>query len=385
MEIYLDHASTTKPSDSVVSHVTEALSSLYGNPSSLHRKGMQVEKEIKNVKNLLAKSLKCNERELVFTSGGTEANNLAIKGVLGERKGRIITSAIEHPSVKTTIEYFGKNGCDVITLGVDSKGHISLEALNESLTPDTLLVSIMHVNNEIGSIQPIKEIGEMIELYNKTHRTSIKFHVDAVQSFGKFPLLLNTLKVDLMTFSGHKINALKGTGVLYIKNGVEIKPLVYGGQQEQGIRPGTENTLGILALGCAFQEKILSMQSNLEQVKLLKDTMLKYFESYDFIKVNGALDSPYVLNISIMGTKGEVMLHSLEMKEIYVSTGSACSSKKKNQSHVLKALGLDDVTIEGAIRLSFGTSLSEEEVIKAAQTIVEIGLELRKIMGKRGK
>lgn len=385
MEIYLDHASTTKPSEAVVQKMSDMLLTFYGNPSSLHRKGMHVEKEIKNVRSLLAKGLKCHEREIVFTSGGTEANNLAIQGIIREKKGRIITSAIEHPSVKSTIESMGKNGCDVVILPVDPHGHVSVEALKASLTEDTLLVSIMHVNNEIGSIQPINEIGEAIDAFNKAHRTSIRFHVDAVQSFGKYPIALSALKVDLMTFSGHKINGLKGTGVLYIKTGVDVKPLVFGGQQEQGIRPGTENTLGIMALGCAFEEKVQNMDMNFENATMLKQMMLSRFEGHDFIVVNGSLDSPYVLNISVMGTKGEVMLHSLEMKEIYVSTGSACSSKKKNQSHVLKALGLDDVAIEGAIRLSFGESLTEEQVMEAAQSIIDLGIELRKIMGKRGK
>lgn len=384
MEIYLDHASTTPLSESVIEAVTSSMVSCYGNPSSLHRMGMKAEKEVKKAKEGVAKLIKCSEREVVFTSGGTEANNLAIKGLIGNRKGRIITSAIEHPSVLGPIEFLESKGCEVIYIPVNSQGIVEAGEVLKALTPDTLLVSIMHVNNEVGSIQPIEDIAKGIKKYNLKNNTDIKCHVDAIQSFGKIPLDMSVTPIDLLSFSGHKINGLKGTGGLFVRGKIDLKPLLHGGQQENAIRPGTENVLGLIALSKAIEEKASQMEKRFHEVETFRNVMIERFSAYDFFKINGE-GSPYILNVSIIGTKGEVMLHSLEMDSIYVSTGSACSSKKKNQSHVLKAMKLSDSEIDGAIRISFGLGLTEEEVIAAAETIIEKGIEIRSIINKKGK
>lgn len=384
MEIYLDHASTTPPSQLVMDSVNSSMLTCYGNPSSLHRMGMLAEKEIKKAKETVSKFIKCSEREIVFTSGGTESNNLAIKGIIGNRKGRIITSAIEHPSVLSTIEFLETKGCEVIYIPVNSQGLVDEMDIFNALTPDTLLVSIMHVNNEVGSIQPIDKIANIIKTYNRQNNKDIKFHVDAVQSFGKMPLDMSVTLVDLMSFSGHKINGLKGVGGLFIRGKVELKPLTHGGQQENSIRPGTENILGIVALSKAVEEKNLNMKILYHEMEKYRNIMIDRFRPHDFIKINGD-GSPYILNVSIVGTKGEVMLHSLEMERIYVSTGSACSSKKKNQSHVLKAMKLKDEEIDGAIRISFGSGLTEELVATAADVIIKKSHEIRSIINKKGR
>ncbi|MGX8795608.1 cysteine desulfurase family protein [Fusibacter sp. JL298sf-3] len=385
MEIYLDHASTTPVAESVHQFVASNLEDLYGNPSSLHRKGVAVEREVQKVRKFIARQLNCKEKQLIFTSGGTEANNLAIKGTIGSRKGRIIVSAVEHPSVRSTIDSYAANGYDTVVLPVDENGVVEVASVLEALTPETLLISVMHVNNEVGAIQPIGEIGAAVAAYNAAHGTSIRFHVDAVQSFGKMPIDVVNLQVDLMTFSAHKLNSFKGTGLLYVKEPAQLKPLFTGGQQEGGLRPGTENTLGILAFGKALGEKMPRMVEDAQHVAQLKQAMLDVFKAHAFITVNGSDGSPYILNVSILGAKGEVMLHSLEMAGIYVSTGSACSSKKRHYSHVLEAMGLDDAALDSAIRISFGRALTEAAVVEAAHTIVRTGEDLRKIMMKKGR
>lgn len=383
---YLDYAATTPPSDAVKLGVTQHLEANFGNPSSLHRLGVQAEKHIKESRRILSKALGVLEREIIFTSGGTEANNLALFGVINKfKKGRLITTKIEHPSVLKVFEYFEKKGFDVVYLPVNEEGVVEVERLIDALTRDTLLVSIMHVNNEIGTIQPIKAIGQVIHHFNQMEKTDIKFHVDAVQGFGKIELDVKSSHIDLMTISAHKINGLKGTGALYQSSETVLIPRLYGGQQENGLRPGTENVLGIIAFGIACEETFLKRKQLFETCLMLKERMVQHLGMVEGFKINGRSDSPYILNLTFPGIKAEVLLHTLEMNGVYVSTGSACSSKKKSHSHVLKAIGLKDLEIEGSIRLSFGEGLDEKCIDEAAVFIKEAAQTLKQVMGKRNR
>lgn len=384
MDIYLDHASTTPVDDAVLEHIQVLLSEDYGNPSSLHRKGLAAERHLKIARKQVANVLNVDEKTLVFTSGGTEANTLAIKGVLPRhKKGRLICSAIEHPSVLKNMEALVEEGYELIKIPVDSKGVIKLDALQQALSYETQLVSMMHVNNEVGSIQPLHEIAAMIKTFNDETNARVLFHVDAIQSFGKLDINPRDIGIDLLSISGHKINGLKGTGALYVKEGIKLTPLFYGGQQEFGKRPGTENIVGIVALGKAAELAQKYQACHYKHVKALKDEMVCTLSKVPYVHFNGTEGSPYILNVSFLGTKGEILLHSLEMEGIYVSTGAACSSKKKNQSHVLEAMGASDEVMDTAIRLSFGSSLESADVEKATAALMKISDELRMIIKKR--
>jgi len=380
VSIYLDHASTTPLSNEVKKIILESLEH-YGNPSSLHGLGLASERKIKQVKKRLSEIINGNENNIIFTSGGTEANNLAILGMARKRKtGKIITSVIEHPSVLASVEQLGKEGYEIRILEVNDKGIINLEQLASELTTDTLLVSIMMINNEIGSVQPIKAISEIIRNFNDQNGVKIKFHVDAVQAFGKIQIDVKQLGIDALSISSHKINGLKGCGALYLASQNQIKPLVYGGQQEFSIRPGTENLLGIIAFGEAMQNAQANLMENYTYVSELKNRFIEIIAADENIIINSPNDFPYILNISVLGVKGEVLLHSLEMKSVYVSTGAACSSKKKNQSHVLEALKLNENSLESAIRVSFGKENRIEDIETAAKWLLEISSSLRTIM-----
>lgn len=360
----------------------------FGNPSSLHKLGVSSEKYIKKSRSQIAKVLSVNEKEIFFTSGGTESNNFAIQGVLPRhKKGRIITTAFEHPSVLTCVEQMGKRGFEPYYLKIDSMGRIDLKAFEAALNIETVLVSIMHINNEIGSIQPIEAISQMIQQFNRLNGTKILLHVDAVQSFGKIKFSPKKMGIDLMSFSGHKINGLKGIGGLYVRDGITLTSLLYGGGQERGIRPGTENICGIYSLGEAAEQAFQNVEENYKFAEMLKSEMIQSLkEKCDDIEINGlndALTSPYILNVSFRGVKGEVLLHTLEMKGIFVSTGSACSSKKKSYSHVLQAMSLDDERMDGAIRISFSKLNTIEEVSTAADIISNEVRSLRKIIKRR--
>lgn len=383
MSIYLDYAATTpigiEVKEAMITHFDT-----FGNPSSLHHLGVIAEKQIKQARKQIADALGVQEREITFTSGGTESNNLAIQGLAVNRShARYITTQIEHPSVLSTFEWLEKNGADVIYLPVDEQGCVMLEALRSALSKETVLISIMAVNNETGAIQPIQEIGTIIQSFNRDHQAQIKFHVDAVQAFGKFPLMPEKFNVDAMSISAHKIGGPKGIGALYVKKGLHIKPLMFGGQQEQGIRPGTENGLGIIAFGKATELAMSQMRERAAYVKHIKETFLTALPNETDFMINGATDdgaSPYILNLSVMGVKGEVLLHSLEMKGMYVATGSACSSKKKVASHVLRAMKLSEARLEGAIRISFSHLTTSEEIQRAAGILIEEAGALRSIM-----
>lgn len=386
MNIYLDYAATT-PISPEVKEVMINHFDTFGNPSSLHHLGVVAEKLIKQARKQVSDALGVNEREIIFTSGGTEANNLAIQGLtLNRTNARYITSQIEHPSVLGTFEWLEKNGADVVYLPVDEQGRVMLEALKSALSKETVLVSIMAVNNETGTIQPVQEIGTMIQTFNREFQAQVRFHVDAVQAFGKFTLMPEKLNVDAMSISAHKIGGPKGIGALYVKKGINLKPLMFGGQQEQGVRPGTENGLGIVAFGKAAELAKNHMAQRESYVKEIKATFIDALMQEPEIIINGTVDasaSPYIINLSVMGVKGEVLLHTLEMKGLYVATGSACSSKKKVASHVLRAMKLNDARLEGAIRISFSHLTTIEEVKMATDMLIESAKTLRSIMSSK--
>lgn len=382
MKIYLDNSATTRPREKVVSEMVNMLTNDYGNPSSLHRMGLDVEKKIDKSRESIAKYLKVSKDEIIFTSGGTESNNIAIQGIINKnsRKGKhLITSKIEHSSVINVFKYFEEKGYNVTYLDVDKNGLIDLEQLKESITDDTILISIMYVNNEIGVVQPIKEIREILDSKNK----NIKLHVDGVQAVGKINMSIKELGIDTLSFSGHKIHGPKGIGGLFIKKSLNFKSIIFGGGQEQNLRSGTENTPGIVGLGVSIEELDKCFH---EEYKKIQESKLYFYEKIseeiEDIKLNSFLDersAPHILNISFRDIKGEILLHYLESDNIYVSTGSACSSKGKGKSSVLKSINLTNEEIDSAIRFSFSYENTKEEldfVVERTKNAVE---EIRKI------
>lgn len=382
MQIYLDNSATTKPYKEVVEKMIFALENDYANPSSLHKKGLEVEKNIKKIREDIARTLGVKEKEIYFTSGGTESNNSIIRGVLDKRKNHIITTKIEHPSVLDTIKTLEKEGIEVTYLDVDSEGKIDIDSLKSSIKENTILVSIMHVNNEVGSIQPISEIGK----YLKTLKEKVYFHVDAVQSFGKINFKLSKYNIDFMSVSGHKIHGPKGIGFMYIKESSKVKPLFTGGGQEFGFRSGTENIPGIYGLGEAIRITNENLDKNIQKIDSLKNLLKsEILNNIENVKINSPEDGVcHILNVSFLGVKGEVLLHYLEQKDIYVSTGSACSSKKKG-SHVLNAMNLSKDEIEGTIRFSLSCFNTEEEILETIKVLKSSVEDLRFIIKKGRK
>lgn len=383
MEIYLDNSATTKPYKEVIDKMVYALDTDYANPSSLHRKGVEVEKNIKNIRQSIARTLGAKDKEIYFTSGGTESNNTIIRGIVAlnkKRKNHIISTTIEHPSVLNTLKDLESEGCEVTYLEVDKNGKIDIEEFKNALKPTTCLVTIMHVNNEIGSIQPIQEISKHL----KTLKDKVYLHVDAVQSYAKINFRPARYNIDFMSVSGHKVHGPKGIGFIYVKENNRIKPILTGGGQEIGIRSGTENTPGIYGLGEAIRIINEDLDGKIEKMKNLRDLLKKeIIENIEEIKINSPEDGVcHILNVTFYGIKGEVLLHYLEQKCVYVSTGSACSSKKKG-SHVLNAIGLSPQEIEGAIRFSLSDLNTEEEIKEAVKIVKESVSDLRMIMRRR--
>lgn len=380
MEIYLDNSATTKPYKEVIDKMIYSLENDYYNPSSLYKKGIEVEKSIKEIRKNIAKTLSVKDKEIFFTSGATEANNTIIRGAINKRKNHIITTEIEHPSVLNTLKSLEEIGYEVTYLKVNEKGIIDINDLKSSIKENTFLVTIMHVNNEIGSIQPIEEVGK----YLKTLKDKIYFHVDCVQSYSKINFKPSKCNIDFLSVSGHKIHGPKGIGFMYIKEGSKINPLLTGGNQELGIRSGTENIPGIYGLGEAIRIVNTNLDEKIEKVRdlknLLKEEIVKNIEN---IKINSSDEGVcHILNVSFYGIKGEVLLHYLEQNNIYVSTGSACSSKKKG-SHVLNAINLSSEEIEGAIRFSLSSMTTKEEILKTVEVLKKSVDELRLIIGRK--
>lgn len=383
MEIYLDNSATTKPYQEVVDKMVLALTTQYGNPSSIYKKGIEVEREIKEIRRNIARSLGAKETEIYFTSGGTECNNTIIRSVAKlnkKTKNHIISTVIEHPSVLNTLKDLEADGFEVTYLPVGKDGKISLEDLKNAIKKETILVSVMHVNNEIGTIQPIEEIGK----YLKSLDEKVYFHVDGVQSYAKIKFRPSRYNIDFMSVSGHKLHGPKGIGFMYVKENNRIKPLLTGGGQEIGIRSGTENVPGIYGIGEAVRILNQDLEGTIDKIRGLRDLLKEeILANIDNVKINSPEDGVcHILNVSFRGVRGEVLLHYLEQKEIYVSTGSACSSKKKG-SHVLNAIGLTPDEIEGAIRFSLSDLNTKEEIMKTVEVLKESVSDLRMIIGRR--
>lgn len=383
MEIYLDNSATTKPYQEVVDKMVLALTTQYGNPSSIYKKGIEVEREIKEIRRNIARSLGAKETEIYFTSGGTECNNTIIRSVANlnkKTKNHIISTVIEHPSVLNTLKDLEADGFEVTYLPVGKDGKISLENLKNAIKKETILVSVMHVNNEIGTIQPIEEIGK----YLKSLDEKVYFHVDGVQSYAKIKFRPSRYNIDFMSVSGHKLHGPKGIGFMYVKENNRIKPLLTGGGQEIGIRSGTENVPGIYGIGEAVRILNQDLEGTIDKIRGLRDLLKEeILANIDNVKINSPEDGVcHVLNVSFRGVRGEVLLHYLEQKEIYVSTGSACSSKKKG-SHVLNAIGLTPDEIEGAIRFSLSDLNTKEEIMQTVEVLKESVSDLRMIIGRR--
>lgn len=383
MEIYLDNSATTKPYPEVVDKMVYALTTDYANPSSLHRKGIEVEKNIKLIRQDIARTLGAKDKEIYFTSGGTESNNAIIRGVANlykKRKNHIISTEIEHPSVLQTLNDLEQDGFEVTYLKVDRDGKINIEELKNAIKPSTILITIMHVNNEIGSIQPIEDIGK----YLKSLKDKIYLHVDAVQSYAKINFKPSRYNIDFMSVSGHKLHGPKGIGFMYIKENNRLKPLITGGGQEIGIRSGTENVPGIYGLGEAVKVINKDLNKTIDKISELKNLLKEEIvNNIEDIKLNSPEDGVcHILNVSFKDVRGEVLLHYLEQKGIYVSTGSACSSKKKG-SHVLNAIGLNQNEIEGAIRFSLSDLNTKEEILEVVKILKESVSDLRMIIRRR--
>ncbi len=384
MEAYLDNSATTPCSKAATEKMVELLTMDYGNPSSLHMKGVVAENYINEAKKKIAKTLKVEEKELVFTSGGTESNNLAIIGsaIANKRAGmHVITTSIEHASVASPFEWLAENGYEVTYLSVDKYGAISLEELKDAIRPDTILVSIMQVNNEIGALQPIEEAGKVI----KTANPKTLFHVDAIQSYGKMTIFPKKSNVDLLSVSGHKIHGPKGSGFLFIKDKTKIKPIVYGGGQQKGMRSGTENVPAIAGLGVAAEEMYTNLEANRTHLYELRDYFIEEVEKMDGVSVNGKKDhdsAPHIVSVSIEGVRAEVILHTLEDRKIYVSAGSACSSNKPAVSHTLQSIGLKKELLDSTIRFSFSVHTTKEEVDYALEVMREVIPMLQKYTRK---
>jgi len=382
MDIYLDNSATTMAYPECGELVRSVMTREYGNPSSLHRKGMEAEKIVKTAKKRIADTLKVSEKEIYFLSGGTEGDNLAILGTAAAKRGKhIISSSIEHPAVLNTLEYLEEKKYSVSYIPVDKNGVCDLKCFEQSIKGDTILVTCMLVNNEIGTIQPIKEMASILKKKNP----NVLLHVDAVQAYGKIPFSAASLGADMITLSSHKIHGPKGMGVLYIKSGVNIKPIIFGGGQQNNIRPGTENVPGIAGFGLAAEISYTNFAEKTERMKLLRDRLKAgIVSSIPDVKINtpdsGA--APHILNVSFKGAKSEVILHTLENFGIYVSSGSACSSHKKAPSYVLTAIGLDKMWIDGSIRFSLSEFTTKEEIDYTLEKL-KIAVEgVRKVMRK---
>lgn len=372
-QIYLDNSATTKPCEKSIEYMNRALKSAWGNPSSLHALGMEAEIVVNNARTTIAKYIKASPDEIIFTGSGTEANNTAVMSAINKKWGnRIITTEIEHPSVLETVKRLEEKGFEVIRLKAQENGTVCLTDLQNTLTDKTVFVSIMLVNNEVGSIQPIAEVSKLIR---KLSPKAI-FHCDAVQGFGKLPINVKELGIDLLTASGHKVFAPKGIGFLYCRKGVAIPPFITGGGQERGMRSGTE----AVPLISAFEGAILSLpeiNGTMKKQTELNNYARNLFEKSGFIKVNSPIDAlPYILNISVVGYRSETLLHFLESKNIFVSSGSACA--KGELSYVLKAMGLQKAEIDSALRISFSHHNTKEDIDILLSAISEATQKLRR-------
>ena len=384
MEAYFDNSASTKVIGCVMDVVVKAMTEDYANASAKHSKGAAAERYIREARSIIAGTLKVKEKEILFTSGGSESNNMALIGTaLANRRAgmHIITSGIEHASVYNTLGFLSEQGFDVTYLPVDSQGHISLEQLRESIRPDTILVSIMYVNNEVGAVEPVEEIARVIHEVNP----NTLFHVDAIQAYGKYEIRPKRQGIDLLSVSGHKLHAPKGVGFLYIDERVKIKPLIYGGGQQRGLRSGTENVPGVAGLGAAAAEAYRNHKEKIDYLYGLKDRMMTRLGELEGVHLNtqpGRESAPQIVSASFEGVRSEVLLHALEEKGIYVSSGSACSSNHPGVSSALKGIGVKPELLDATLRFSFSVLNTPEEIDYAIEALKELLPVLRRY--KRG-
>ncbi|MBR2528203.1 MAG: cysteine desulfurase [Blautia sp.] len=379
MEAYFDNSATTRCCPEAAEFVNRALTCDFGNPSSLHKKGIEAERYVLDAQETLAGYMKVRKKEILFTSGGTESDNLAVIGsaMAYARQGKhIITSQAEHPAVTEPMKFLEKQGFEVTYLPVDERGALNVEQVRQCLREDTILVSIMYVNNEVGSVFPISEIGKTVHEGSRA-----LFHVDAVQAFGKYRILPRQQGIDLMSVSGHKLHGPKGIGFLYVKEGVRLIPQILGGGQQMGLRSGTDNVPGIAGLAAAVRARGMKVEETADRLRELKKRLADGLLSMDGLVLNGPPieeGAPHILNVSFTGVRSEVMLHALEERGIYVSAGSACSSHKKKREGIIPAMGLDATRQESALRFSLSSDNTAEEVDYCLKVVEDLLPVLRR-------
>ena len=384
MEAYFDNSATTKVLDCVKDAVVDAMCVNYGNAAAKHRKGVEAENLIREAKKAIAHTLKVQEKEILFTSGGTESNNTALIGtaLANRRAGKhLITTGVEHPSIYNTMSFLEEMGFEVTYLPVDHLGHISLEDLEKAIREDTILVSVMYVNNEVGAVEPIEAISQCIKKKNP----KTLFHVDAIQAYGKYKIRPKKQGIDLLSVSGHKIHAPKGVGFLYIRDGVKIRPILFGGGQQKGMRSGTENVPGCVGLGVAAREAYKAFDARIEKLYTLREHLIAGLKPLGGVTINGSEDrtnAPQIVSASFEGVRSEVLLHALEDKGVYVSSGSACSSNHPGISGTLKGIGVKKELLDSTIRFSLGDLNTEEEVDYAIGVLGELLPVLRRYQMK---
>jgi len=369
--IYLDNSATTRVYPEVAELMCKIMTEDYGNPSSRHAKGIEAENHIKNAKSILSKLLKCTDKEILFTSGGTESNNIALIGVCEANKragNHVIVSDIEHPSVSETAKHLEELGYRVSKLPVNADGTISLDKLEQLLSEDTILVSTMLVNNEIGAVAPVEKMSELI----KNKCPNALFHVDSVQGFGKYKIYPKRMGIDLLSVSGHKIHGPKGVGFLYIGDKVKVKPILFGGGQQNGLRSGTDNVPGIAGLALAAQMIYNDFEEKQEKLYALKERLVNGLKAIPDVIINGPEikeGAPHIVNASFLGVRSEVLLNVFAREGICVSAGSACSTHKQSVSSTLKAIGADANRMDSAIRFSMCEFTTEEEIDKCLEVL----------------
>ena len=381
MEAYFDNSATTPVYPEVRDLMVKIMEEDYGNPSSLHMKGVTAARYIKDARESLAGEMKVMPKEIVFTSGGTESNNMAlIGGALANRRAgnKIITTSVEHASVGNPMEFLAGMGFDIVRIGVDSSGQIDMDQLMSEVDDDTIIVSVMYVNNEIGTVMRIADIARLI----KEKNPNVLFHVDAIQAFGKYRIYPKRMGIDMMSISGHKFHGPKGVGALFIRDRVKVKPIIYGGGQQSGMRSGTENVPGIAGMALAAEITYNGLEEKMEHLRQIKEHLISELTQIDDVYSNSG-DAPHIASITFKGVRSEVMLHALEEREVYVSSGSACSSNKQHASGTLKAIGLPQDKLESTLRFSFSPENTMEQVDYAVECCRQLLPVLRRYVRKK--
>ena len=374
MQAYLDNAATTKPSEAVIDEIARALKTDYGNPSSKHIMGVNAERIRENARAKIADTLKVKPSEIIFTSGGTEGSNLVIRSAAyqNERRGKhIITTEIEHPATAEPIKRLEDEGFEVTRLSVNEKGLISIDELRDALRDDTVLVAIMHVNNEIGTIEPIEAVARTVHAKSK----DIVFFSDVIQSYGKLPIMPKRMGIDALSVSAHKIHGPKGAGFVYVGGNLRLDPIILGGGQEYGVRSGTENIPGIAGMGVACENACKGQGEAMQDLIRMRHRLCDDLVNIDGVSILGESDKdflPSIISVTVEDVKSEVLLHALEEWEVYISAGSACSSHHKETSATLKAIGYDDKKADCTVRLSLSANTREDEIRHALMALKDV-------------